>query len=82
MSQSTEDGFIPYSQREEWADVVPIAQHESLTPVAPIFYTDNCEFLARLVKELRLISWLKIEKQPHTFVQSSNLESIHNVYWI
>lgn len=30
-----------YSQRAEWADVVPLEQYESITPLAPIFYTDE-----------------------------------------
>ncbi|KAG2343035.1 protein prenylyltransferase [Suillus weaverae] len=30
-----------YSQRPEWADVVPLEQYENVTPLAPIFYTDE-----------------------------------------
>lgn len=31
-----------YSQRPEWADVIPLEQYESVAPLAPIFYTDEC----------------------------------------
>jgi protein farnesyltransferase/geranylgeranyltransferase type-1 subunit alpha len=31
-----------YSQRSEWSDVVPLEQYENVTPLAPIFYTDEC----------------------------------------
>ncbi|KAI0338027.1 protein prenylyltransferase [Trametopsis cervina] len=30
-----------YSEREDWADVVPIPQHEGLNPIAPIFYNPD-----------------------------------------
>jgi len=35
-------GALLYSQRPEWQDVTPLPQHESLSPLAPIFYTDEC----------------------------------------
>ncbi|KAG2356077.1 hypothetical protein BDR07DRAFT_1453554 [Suillus spraguei] len=31
----------PFSQRPEWADVVPLEQYENVAPLAPIFYTDE-----------------------------------------
>jgi hypothetical protein len=33
---------LPYCQRPEWQDITPLPQHESLSPLAPIFYTDEC----------------------------------------
>jgi len=38
---SSASGVLPYSQRPEWQDITPIPQHESLSPLAPIFYTDE-----------------------------------------
>lgn len=38
---SLASGVLPYSQRPEWRDITPIPQHESLSPLAPIFYTDE-----------------------------------------
>lgn len=32
-----------YSERSDWADVVPISQYEGVNPIAPIFYTPECE---------------------------------------
>lgn len=32
-----------YSQRPEWTDVLPLEQYENISPLAPIFYTDECE---------------------------------------
>jgi protein farnesyltransferase/geranylgeranyltransferase type-1 subunit alpha len=31
-----------YADREDWADVVPVPQYDSVAPLAPIFYTDEC----------------------------------------
>ena len=31
-----------YAERPDWADVIPLAQYENVTPLAPIFYTDEC----------------------------------------
>jgi hypothetical protein len=31
-----------YADRPEWSDVIPLKQYEGATPVAPIFYTDEC----------------------------------------
>ena len=41
-TMSLPDGALPYSQRPEWQDIAPVPQHESLNPLAPIFYTDEC----------------------------------------
>ncbi|KZS96213.1 protein prenylyltransferase [Sistotremastrum niveocremeum HHB9708] len=32
---------VLYSERPEWSDIQPIAQYETVTPVAPIFYSDE-----------------------------------------
>jgi protein farnesyltransferase/geranylgeranyltransferase type-1 subunit alpha len=36
-----EDDWIPYSQREEFADLAPIRHQETDIPVAPIDYSDR-----------------------------------------
>ncbi|KAH7886877.1 hypothetical protein F5I97DRAFT_1936482 [Phlebopus sp. FC_14] len=36
-----DDGQLLFSQRSEWADVVPLEQYEGINPLAPIFYTDE-----------------------------------------
>ena len=41
-TMSLPDRPLPYSQRPEWQDITPLPQHESLSPLAPIFYTDEC----------------------------------------
>lgn len=46
---STSD-TLPYSQRPEWQDITPIPQHESLSPLAPIFYTDECTARSSQIK--------------------------------
>jgi hypothetical protein len=33
-----------FAEREEWADVQPLEQYEGANPIAPIFYTAQCEF--------------------------------------
>lgn len=46
MSQVFEDvyeGPMLYSERKDWADVTPIPQYEGVNPIAPIFYTPECE---------------------------------------
>ncbi|KAG1748314.1 uncharacterized protein EDB91DRAFT_1079298 [Suillus paluster] len=42
MDISAEEEKPLYSQRPEWADVIPLEQYENVTPLAPIFYTDEC----------------------------------------
>ena len=32
--------WVPYSDREEWADVTPIPQFENGAPIAPIDYSE------------------------------------------
>ncbi|KAG1876401.1 hypothetical protein F4604DRAFT_1761388 [Suillus subluteus] len=41
MNIPTEEEKPLYSQRPEWADVVPLEQYENVAPLAPIFYTDE-----------------------------------------
>jgi len=38
-SDSDENGWVPYSKRPEWSDVVPIPQDDGPNPVCPINYT-------------------------------------------
>jgi protein farnesyltransferase/geranylgeranyltransferase type-1 subunit alpha len=52
---SDSDSQILYSKRKDWADIVPIPQHENITPVAPIFYTDECESTTQVNKDVYLI---------------------------
>jgi hypothetical protein len=33
-----------YAQSPEWADIVPLPQHEGPTPVISIAYSDDCTF--------------------------------------
>lgn len=32
-----------FADLPEWADVKPVEQYEGVNPVAPIFYTPECE---------------------------------------
>jgi len=37
------DDEVPlFSERPDWADVVPLEQYENINPLAPIFYTEEC----------------------------------------
>jgi protein farnesyltransferase/geranylgeranyltransferase type-1 subunit alpha len=47
---AAEDEKLLYSQRPEWADVLPLEQYENITPLAPIFYTDECEHISLFAK--------------------------------
>jgi hypothetical protein len=38
----SDEDFTPFSQRLEWADVVPVPQYDGVQPLAPIFYTPEC----------------------------------------
>lgn len=35
--------WIPYSERPEWADVVPLEQDDGENPVVVIAYSENCK---------------------------------------
>ena len=46
MSDSSGDElqeWIPYAQRKEWEDVIPLEQNEGKEPVAKIAYSAKCE---------------------------------------
>lgn len=41
-----DDEYQPlFADREEWKDVQPLEQYESMNPLAPIMYTRECECL-------------------------------------
>lgn len=35
--------YVPYSERNEWKDVVPLAQDDGENPVVAIAYSSKCE---------------------------------------
>lgn len=47
MSDSDSDDWseewIPYSERNEWADIVPILQDDGEHPIVAIAYSPKCE---------------------------------------
>ena len=36
--------WVPYSERNEWKDVVPLSQDDGPDPIVAIAYTDRCKF--------------------------------------
>lgn len=38
----SDDELPLFSERPDWADVVPLEQYENINPLAPIFYTEEC----------------------------------------
>ncbi|KAI0035815.1 hypothetical protein K488DRAFT_68134 [Vararia minispora EC-137] len=53
MPVQSED-YVPFAQRPEWADVVPVPQYDGVQPLAPIFYTpeykDATDYFRGIVK--------------------------------
>lgn len=39
------DDWVPYGQRKDWADVVPLAQDDGDHPIVQIAYSDKCKLL-------------------------------------
>lgn len=42
MAAADVEGPTLFCERPEWEDVTPIAQYENITPLAPIFYSNEC----------------------------------------
>ena len=55
MSLSNPDNAPLFSERPEWADVQPLEQYEDANPIAPIFYTEECECLIGTTPRRRFI---------------------------
>ena len=39
---SDEDSPLLFRETPDWADLTPLEQYESLTPIAPILYSEEC----------------------------------------
>lgn len=37
--------WVPYAEREEWRDVVPLEQDDGPNPIVAIAYAKKCEFI-------------------------------------
>ena len=44
IDDGIESSWIPYRDREEWKDVVPIPQDDGPHPIVAIAYSDKCEY--------------------------------------
>ena len=55
MSLSSPDNAPLFAERPEWADVQPLDQYEDANPIAPIFYTEECECLIGTTPRRRFI---------------------------
>lgn len=45
-SSSDEDlaaDYVPYSERQEWADVIPLEQDDGKSPIVLIAYSEKCK---------------------------------------
>lgn len=51
MNRSTTEDAPLFTERPEWADVVPLEQYENANPIAPIFYTEECKRSCQLCVE-------------------------------
>ena len=62
MSTETPDDEPLYANRSDWKDVEPLEQYEDINPLAPIFYTEECEqiwlSLSSMVDETAALSSL------------------------
>ena len=43
-AQSEEESYMPYGERPEWQDVVPMPQQDAQNGLVPIAYSVECEF--------------------------------------
>lgn len=43
MPSQLADDTPLFAERAEWADVQPLEQYEAANPIAPIFYSPECE---------------------------------------
>lgn len=56
---SGDDDVTPllYCERPEWEDVTPVSQYEAVnSPIAPIFYTPECKYLAKTTLHLGIVA--------------------------
>lgn len=38
-----EDSPPLFCERLDWADITPLEQYENISPIAPIFYSEECK---------------------------------------
>ena len=49
---SSESTWIPYSERSEWSDVVPLEQDDGPVPVVKIAYSSKCKYFIAYTQNL------------------------------
>jgi protein farnesyltransferase/geranylgeranyltransferase type-1 subunit alpha len=70
MSLSNPDNAPLFAERPEWADVQPLEQYEDANPIAPIFYTEECECLVGTTPRHRFIEQSPSDKDATNYFRA------------